>query len=247
VHVGGSTEGFIELMLADAATLGLGEPPLVSPSGLDDANRLSAMDLATIGRVALADERLRPFLGRREVVLPSVGRIETRNQLLFSYPDTTGVKTGYTREAGYGLIGSARRDGRELIAVVLDAGDEPARFEAAATLLDLGFEAYRAAVLEADLTFTVAGGGITVTVPETHLATPEGAAAELRLPVTARPPQADVQVDVEVAGEVLGSVVGRLDASAGPAGTSDDGEIGRAMVDGAYAALRAATAQGVLR
>ena len=247
VHVGGSTEGFLAMMLADAAAMGLGEPPLVSPSGLDDANQLSAMDLAVLARVALADDELRPFLGRREVVLPSVGPVETRNQMLSSYADATGVKTGYTREAGYSLIGSARRDGRELIAVVLDAGDEPARFEAAATLLDLGFDEYRPAVLEALLEFTVAGGRVAVVVPETPLVTPNGVEARLQLPVTARPPEGDVEVDIEVEGEVMATVVGRLDTTAGPTDTSDDAGIGRAMVDGAYAALRAAAAQDVLR
>jgi serine-type D-Ala-D-Ala carboxypeptidase (penicillin-binding protein 5/6) len=247
VHVGGTTEGFVEMMLADAEALGLGSPPLVSPSGLDDANQLSAMDLATLARVALADEQLRPFFGRREVVLPSVGRVETRNRLLLSYPDATGVKTGFTLEAGTSLIGSARRDGRELIAVLLDAGDDPARFVGAANLLDLGFDDYRAAALEAELEFAVAGGRVTVDVDETPLLTPSGTPARLRVPVTARPPERDVEVDVEVAGDVLATVTGHLDTTAGPGPASDDAAVGRAMVDGAYAALRAATAQDVLR
>jgi D-alanyl-D-alanine carboxypeptidase len=247
VHVGGSTEGFIAMMLADAAALGLGELSLVSPSGLDDANQLSAMDLATIARAALADDELRPFFGRREVVLPSTGPVETRNQLLLTDPDATGVKTGYTREAGYSFIGSARRDGRELIAVVLDAGDEPARFEAAANLLELGFDAYRPADLEARVVFAVAGGEVVITVPETRVLTPTGARAELRLPINARPPEDDVQVGVEVAGETLASLTGTRDTDGGPAPASDDAGIGRAMVDGAYAALRAAAAQDVLR
>ncbi len=246
VHVGGTTEGFVEMMLADVAALGLGSPPLVSPSGLDDANQLSALDLATLTRVALADEQLRPFFGRREVVLPSVGRVETRNRLLLNYPDATGVKTGFTLEAGNSLVGSARRDGRELIAVLLDAGDDPARFVGAANLLDLGFEAYRSAVLEAELEFAVAGGRVAVNVDATPLVTPTDTPAQLRLPVTARPPEGDVEVDVEVDGDVLATVVGRLDTTGGPAPASDDAAVGRAMVDGAYAALRAAAAQDLL-
>lgn len=246
VHVGGTTEGFVAMMLADAEALGLGSPPLVSPSGLDDANQLSAMDLATLARVALADEQLRPFFGRREVVLPSVGRVETRNRLLLSYPDATGVKTGFTLEAGNSVIGSARRDGRELIAVLLDAGDDPARFVGAASLLDLGFDAYRPAVLEAELEFAVAGGQVVVDIEETPLVTPTDTSAQLQLPITARPPEGDVEVDVEVDGDVLASVVGRLDATARPDPASDGAAIGRAMVDGAYAALRAAAAQDVL-
>jgi serine-type D-Ala-D-Ala carboxypeptidase (penicillin-binding protein 5/6) len=246
-HVGGDAEGFIAMMLADAAALGLGEPVLVSPSGLDDTNQLSAMDLAALARAALAEPDLRPFFARREVVLPSVGRIETRNQLLLSYPDATGVKTGYTRAAGYGLIGSAQRDGRELIAVVLDAGEEPARFLGAASLLDLGFDAYRPAVLEARAVFAVAGGERVLQVPPTPVLTPTRSRAELKLPVTARPPEADVQVDIEVEGDTLATVTGRLDATGLPPTTSDEARIGRAAVDGAYAALRAAAAGDVLR
>lgn len=247
VHVGGSTEGFVAMMLADAAALGLGKPPLVSPSGLDDANQLSAMDLATLARVALADPELRPFFGRREVVLPSVGRVETRNQLLLRYPDATGVKTGFTLAAGNSVIGSARRDGRELIAVVLDAGDDPARFEAAAELLDLGFDRYRPAVLDAHLAFAVAGGQRVLRVPETRVVTPTGLRAGLRMPVTARPPEDDVRVDVEVAGDTLATVVATLGTDGRPAPVTPDAEIGRAIVDGIYVALRAANARDVLR
>jgi D-alanyl-D-alanine carboxypeptidase len=57
--------------------------------------------------VALADPRLRPLLARRTVSLPGVGAVESRNELLFTYPGGHRVKTGFTLAAGNSLVGSA--------------------------------------------------------------------------------------------------------------------------------------------
>ena len=67
------------------------------------------------------------------------------NRLLSTYEGATGIKTGYTNAAGGCLAASARRGGVELIAVVLGAADENARFTEAAKLLDMGFRRVKAA------------------------------------------------------------------------------------------------------
>ncbi|TVR18296.1 MAG: D-alanyl-D-alanine carboxypeptidase [Nitriliruptor sp.] len=247
VHVGGSRAAFLELMEADAAALGVPGLELVSVSGLDDGNLLSAADLARISAAGLVHPELGPVLGREVVTLPSEGEVPTRNELLARYPDATGVKTGFTSAAGYSLVGSAERGQRELVAVVLGAGEDPARFELAARLLDLGFDGYEPRLLEAELRFAVAGGSVALEVEEHELVVPVGESASLSLPVASRPPEGDVQVPILVGDREVGRLPAVLDRSQAPAPVeAGAARIGRAAVDGVYAALRArAATQGL--
>jgi serine-type D-Ala-D-Ala carboxypeptidase (penicillin-binding protein 5/6) len=247
VHVAGDTDAFAALMREDAVAMGLEEPQLVSPSGLDDDNLLSAMDLATISRVALAHPDLRSILGRGRVELPTEGSVESRNELLLTYQGATGVKTGFTAAAGNSLIGSAERGGRELIAVVLGSGDDPARFDQVAELLDLGFEATVRQELGAELQLAVGGGAATIEVPATTVTAPVDADAVLAFPVPRRIPDEDLVVPVMVDGVELGSLVGTVDTTGVPPPATGPEAIGRAVVDGAYAALRAAAQADTLR
>ncbi|MEX2549560.1 MAG: D-alanyl-D-alanine carboxypeptidase family protein [Nitriliruptoraceae bacterium] len=244
VHVAGSREAFLELMEEDAATLGIEGLELVSVSGLDDANLLSARDLAVLARAGLAHDELRPVLGRDIVSLPGEGALLTRNELIERYAGATGVKTGFTEAAGNSLIGSAEREGRELVAVVLDAGEDPARFEEAELLLDHGFERFEVRRLSAKLDFRLAGGSTAVLVDEVEIVIPEGSSSALQLPIGARPPEDDVRVPVLVDGEQLGELPGVVDDRAEPSPDAGaEATLGRAAVDGVYAALRARAAE----
>ncbi|MCX7350799.1 MAG: D-alanyl-D-alanine carboxypeptidase, partial [Alphaproteobacteria bacterium] len=68
---------------------------------------------------------------------------QNRNPLLKDYPGADGMKTGYTKEAGYGLIGSAVRDGRRLIMVIAGLKSINDRKQEAQSLLDWGFKQFR--------------------------------------------------------------------------------------------------------
>jgi D-alanyl-D-alanine carboxypeptidase len=225
---------------------------VVDPSGLTDENLLTAGELATLARVALDDPRLRPLLARRTAVLPGLGQVETRNELLFRYPGATGVKTGFTLAAGNSLIGSAEREGRELIAVVLDAGEDPAtRFAEVGRLLDLGFEDFAPRTVTGDVRFAVGGGERRFEIASTPVTTPTDAEPTLELLPPARPPEEALEVEVTVDGRPLGTVSAEP-GEGGPAGEApadvDGGALlGRAIADGAYAALRAAYAADALR
>ena len=245
-HVAGSTPAFVRLMAEDARRLGLEGVTLTSPSGLDDGNLLSARDLATIARAALAHDALRPLLARAVVELPGLGAVESRNELLFTHPEATGVKTGYTDAAGSSLVASAERGGRELVVVLLDAGEDPARFEAAAGLLDHGFERFAVRTVRGRMTLAVGGGGVHLEAGPAPITTPAGAPPRLVFEVPVRPPSSPTQIPV-VVGDVT---VGHLTAD--PVGArrprvATTVDIGRAAADGVYAALRAATTAGVLR
>lgn len=242
VHVAGSTEAFLRLMEEDAAALGRPGLELVSVSGLDDDNRLSAVDLAVISRAALAHEELRPALARTAVTLPSEGDVETRNELLDRYEGATGVKTGFTSAAGNSLIGSAVRDGREVVAVVLDAGDDPARFEQAAALLDLGFERFEERDLGASLVYAVAGGSVTLSVDDLEVVVPSDHEASLNLPVAVRPPEVAGTAELVVDGAELAEITATIDREEPDTSPRGASGIGHAAADGVYAALRARAA-----
>lgn len=240
VHVGGSVEGFVDLMRADAAALGLEDVVLTSPSGLGDGNRLSARDLAVITRAALVTPSFREIAAQRTVTLPRLGAVTSRNELLGVLPDATGVKTGYTEAAGWSVIGSAERDGRELVAVVLDSRDEDARFRDATALIDHGFAAFARTELDLEAAVRRAGawtqlraGPVVVLLPRTEggrllvdpLVTPEVGDLPDVLAVTYEG-EALAELDVTVEADPREPVTG-------------GGAIGRFVVDRVYAGLRA--------
>jgi D-alanyl-D-alanine carboxypeptidase (penicillin-binding protein 5/6) len=149
IHESGSVDAFVEAMNTRARALGMRDSRFASPHGLDDRGRSSAADLLVLLRSALEHPVLRDLVGRRFTAIPSASgperRIQNRNVLLWLYPGATGVKTGFTSGAGYSLIATARRDDRQLAAIVLGGRDEV--FSDAAALLNHGFAAYEARIV----------------------------------------------------------------------------------------------------
>jgi D-alanyl-D-alanine carboxypeptidase (penicillin-binding protein 5/6) len=241
VHVGGTVEDFVSLMREDAEALGLDGLILASPSGLEDANRLSARDLAVVTRAALADPAFRRIAASAEVTLPGLGPQPSRNELLGVYPGANGVKTGFTEAAGYSLVASAEREGRQLVAVVLDSRDADARFDDAARLLDHGFDAFTRREIELEARVREAGrwtdlraGPLVLLVPR---AEPEG----LRIDPLATPEVAALPDELTLAYE--GEPLARLDVerSTSSRPPADGGAaVGRFLVDRIYAGLRVA-------
>lgn len=122
-RVSGSVPSFVESMNRRAAELGMGGTDFASPSGLNDRGRSTAEDLARLTEVALRE----PWFARivateRRTIRGSGGvleRVRNLNKMLWAWPGTFGVKTGYTRRAGECLITAVRSGGRRLLAVVL--------------------------------------------------------------------------------------------------------------------------------
>jgi serine-type D-Ala-D-Ala carboxypeptidase (penicillin-binding protein 5/6) len=245
VAIGGDQDGFVALMEEDAAALGLpvGAPDgvvITSPTGLDDAQRLSAADLGILARALLADPELRAIVAAPAATLPGVGSDENRNLLVGSYPGATGVKTGFTEASGNSVVASASRDGHHLIAVVLGAGPDPERFRDAAALLDHGFDAFDVVSVEEEVTLLVAGGRRVLAAGPVTVTAPAGAAVTLPLPLPARAPEGGaLPVPLLVDDRELAEVRATVDADQLPA-VAAGATLGRAAVDGVYAALRAA-------
>ncbi|MHB8780898.1 MAG: D-alanyl-D-alanine carboxypeptidase family protein [Candidatus Geothermincolia bacterium] len=126
-HVGGTVEGFADIMNETAARLGCTNTHFVNPHGLDDPDHYtSARDLAIMGRHAMQNPLFRKIVTTSEYAVPWPGHewarvAQSHNRFTKLYQYATGIKTGMTDDAGYCLVGSAAKEGRELVSVVLNA------------------------------------------------------------------------------------------------------------------------------
>jgi serine-type D-Ala-D-Ala carboxypeptidase (penicillin-binding protein 5/6) len=143
----GSVDAFVARMNAAARRLGLGGTSYDNPIGFDaPGHHTTAADL-----VALTIElRGQPLFSRivdtEEIELPDGARprrVENRNTLLRAAPWVNGVKTGFTNDAGYVLVGSATRKGVTLVSALLGAPGEAARDAGTLELLRYGFSLYK--------------------------------------------------------------------------------------------------------
>ena len=138
--VGGSVEGFAEQMNAVAAHLGMHESHFVNPNGLHDDNHYSsARDMAIVGRALFHDFPEHADLYGIGALRLGSQIIPTHNGLMGRYPGADGMKTGFTCPAGFNVVASATRGGRQLIAVVLGYPSAKSRTLKTASLLDTAF------------------------------------------------------------------------------------------------------------
>ncbi len=144
---GGSVDTFVRQMNRAAQRLDLDDTSYANPIGLDAPDNFSsARDLVDL-TLELRERRVfRKIFDTPETVLESGARPRTvvnRNTLVRTVPYVNGVKTGYTLGAGNVLVGSAERDGIQLVSAVLGAPTESERDAATLELLNYGFSLYR--------------------------------------------------------------------------------------------------------
>lgn len=150
IEVGGSIEGFAEMMNDKAREMGLSDTHFTNPHGLDDPEHYTtAAELAKIASVAMKNEVFRTIVSTRKRTIPQndgegVRLLVNHNKLLNSYEGCIGVKTGFTKQSGRCLVSAAERDGIELIAVTLSAPDD---WNDHKTMLDYGFSLYESRTL----------------------------------------------------------------------------------------------------
>lgn len=141
-HVGGSVREFVDIMNRRAEELGAWDTHFTNPHGLDqEGHYTTAYDLALIASKAMQLETFRRIVSTRAYEVPWPGHPSPRvyynkNRLLGSYPYATGVKTGYTLNAGRCLVASAKKEDMELISVVLNCDDY---WNQSRRLLEYGF------------------------------------------------------------------------------------------------------------
>ena len=141
-YIGGTIEGFAQMMNEKARQLGAVHSHFVNPNGLSDEDHYTtAYDLALIARAAMQNPTFRKIVATEN--RPWYGAEWTStlingNKLLDSYDGAIGVKTGYTSEARWCLVSAAERNGETFLAVVLGSNNKQI-WSDSKELLDYGF------------------------------------------------------------------------------------------------------------
>ncbi len=140
--IGGSEEGFVEMMNDKAAKLHCVNTHFVNPNGLFDENHYTtARDMAIIAREAMKNDTFRKIVSTRdwkaEREESTYLTFHNKNKTISQFEGGNGIKIGYTKSSGRTLVASAERNGHTMIAVVMSAPDW---FNDAYRLMDYGFE-----------------------------------------------------------------------------------------------------------
>ncbi len=126
----GSLSAFSKRMNEKAQSLGMTNSCFVTPSGLDEGEHSStAHDMALLGAAVLKVPALADICAMQKATVrfgnpKRAVTIKNHNRLLSLYPETVGLKTGFTKKAGRCLVSAAKRDGVTLVAVTLQAPDD---------------------------------------------------------------------------------------------------------------------------
>lgn len=139
-HVAGSEQTFATMMNEQAARLGMTNTHFENSMGLPTENHYSsARDLATLAQALIKEfpEYYR-WDSQKEFTYNGITQ-QNRNQLLWRDPSVDGIKTGFTDDAGYCMVASAKREDMRLISVVMGTASANARANESQSLLNYGF------------------------------------------------------------------------------------------------------------
>jgi D-alanyl-D-alanine carboxypeptidase len=138
--VGGTEEQFAEMMTTKARILGMRNTSFRNASGLPNTRQITtARDIATLSQALIKGHaRHYPYFSRTSFTYNGAP-VQTHNRLMSRYDGMDGIKTGFVNASGFNLAGTAVRDGRRLIAVVLGGRTSRERDNRVAALLDHGF------------------------------------------------------------------------------------------------------------
>ena len=142
-YVGGSVEGFSELMNNKAAELNLSNTHFITPHGLDnDEHYTTAYELAKLTDYALKNKAFLNIVGTKAYTITINGRqknISNTNELLGNFGGVYGVKTGFTNGANRCLVTACKRDSLDIITIVLGADTKKFRTQDSVKLLNYAF------------------------------------------------------------------------------------------------------------
>lgn len=128
IHLGGSIESFAEMMNEKAQSIGMKNSLFVTPSGLDEGNHHStAYDMAILASNALNNEFFAQICKERRMEVTINGEkqaVYNHNKLLSFIDDCVGIKTGFTEKAGRCLVSAVNRNGKTMICVTLNDGND---------------------------------------------------------------------------------------------------------------------------
>jgi D-alanyl-D-alanine carboxypeptidase (penicillin-binding protein 5/6) len=141
--VGGTEKSFVKAMNDKANELGMDNSHFANASGLPDPDHYStAHDLALLARATIKNfPEYYKLFDEKEFTYNNIKQ-SNRNPLLYRDIGADGLKTGHTKEAGYGLIASGKQDGRRAILVLNGLPSEKARAQEGARLLEWGLKGF---------------------------------------------------------------------------------------------------------
>jgi serine-type D-Ala-D-Ala carboxypeptidase (penicillin-binding protein 5/6) len=146
--IAGSELAFAEMMTKRARELGMPRSTFANSNGLPDpGNKMTVRELAKLARhIIQTYPEFYKLFGEKEFTWNKI-RQQNRNPLLNSLEGADGLKTGYTKEGGYGMVGSAVQNGMRLIVVVNGLEDPEDRASEAKKMLEWGFRNFEARTL----------------------------------------------------------------------------------------------------
>ncbi|MEE0898580.1 MAG: D-alanyl-D-alanine carboxypeptidase family protein [Acutalibacteraceae bacterium] len=208
--LGGTIDGFVNMMNQRAKELGLNNTHFETPSGLDgDEHYTTAEDLANLARVCMDNPLFKEAASTKAITLeygnpPYRRTLTNHNKLLKIFEGAVGVKTGFTKKAGRCLVSCAEREGKRVIAVTLK---DPNDWEDHINLLNYGLEKVKTTVItpeKTDFSISVISSqnqSVEVKIEEYTVSSLDtsGFSCEVNLPTFLYAPVKE--------GEVIGSVV----------------------------------------
>jgi D-alanyl-D-alanine carboxypeptidase (penicillin-binding protein 5/6) len=146
--IAGNERAFAEMMTQRARELGMPRSTFANSNGLPDpGNKMTVRELARLARYIIQTyPDFYKLFGEKEFTWNKI-RQQNRNPLLNSLEGADGLKTGYTKEGGYGMVGSAVQNGVRLIAVINGLDDPDDRASEAKKLLEWGFRNFEVRTL----------------------------------------------------------------------------------------------------
>jgi len=154
-HVGGSVEGFANLMNVKAKELGLKDTHFVTPHGLDaDEHYTTAYELAILTDYALKIQEIANIVKTKIYTVTISGhskQVSNTNELLGYLDGVYGVKTGFTNGANRCLVTAVKRDNLDIICVVLGADTKKFRTKDSVKLIEYSFKNYDTISLKEDV------------------------------------------------------------------------------------------------
>jgi D-alanyl-D-alanine carboxypeptidase len=157
--VSGSVDKFADEMNANSRALGMAQSHWVNPNGLPDPRQVtSARDMAVMADAIITQFPQYASLFQIQTIQSGNRVLRTHNALVYRYPGTDGMKTGFICASGFNVVATATRNGRKLITVVMGAATPKDRTNQAVSLFESNY--------------TNAGGGFFTKAPlATQLAT----------------------------------------------------------------------------
>jgi D-alanyl-D-alanine carboxypeptidase (penicillin-binding protein 5/6) len=146
--IAGNERTFAEMMTKRARELGMTRSTFANSNGLPDpGNKMTVRELARLARYVIQTyPDFYKLFGEKEFTWNKI-RQQNRNPLLNSLEGADGLKTGYTKEGGYGMVGSAVQNGIRLIVVINGLDDPDDRAAEAKKMLEWGFRNFEARTL----------------------------------------------------------------------------------------------------